>query len=97
MSEFFIMTIEIQQIVIALFGFIGTILFGMNVYFIKKLVEKVEKTSDEVIKINKDLNGIGASLREVKTDVKEFETHQRNVEIQLGIIKALHEHREKTA
>lgn len=77
-----------------LFGLIATtvgILFAGNIYFVKRLVEKLENTSVEqgkqnatLGKIQTDLNGIGSSLREVKSEIKDL----RRVEIEIAVLKS---------
>jgi hypothetical protein len=80
-------------------GFIGSLLLGANIYFVKRLIDKVERASDghivateKVEKLSKDVNNLGTLFREfkteIKTDLKQELKDFRRIEIDLGIIKA---------
>ncbi len=74
-----------------LIGVIVSLLLSGNIYFIKKLVEKVENTGsghEEVktgmVQVNQNITWICGQLQEIKSDVKGF----RRIEIEIEILKA---------
>lgn len=81
--------------VLALLGTIGSLLLAGNVFFIKRLIDKVERSGvaevelkGAVEKLGKDVNALGASLRDFKSEIKSELKEFRRLEIDLGIIKA---------
>ena len=75
----------------AVLGTVISILFAGNIFFIKKLVEKIEMSSisagelkQGMASIKTDVNAIGAQLRDVKSEIKDL----RRVEIEVAVVKA---------
>jgi len=80
-------------------GLLGSLLLGANIYFVKRLIDKVDRSSDgniltgaTVEKLSRDVNNLGTLFREFRTEIKtELKTELkdfRRIEIDLGIIKA---------
>jgi len=60
-------------------GSVLTLLLSGNIFFIKRLVDKLEKTatshektSSHVSKLTEAVSGMGDKLREIKADIKEL-------------------------
>lgn len=92
-------SLDANTIVLSATGIVGSLLLGANIYFVKRLIDKVEKTSDgnllanaAVEKLSRDVNALGTLFREfrteIKTDLKTELKDFRRIEIDLGIIKA---------
>lgn len=67
-----------------------SLLFAGNLFFIKRLVEKIDKTTstayvaaNEVKTLQGSVDGVANQLREIKSDIKEL----RNVQIEVAVIK----------
>lgn len=76
---------------VAFLSAVVALLFGGNVYFIKRLVDKIESTAgaqtkqnESLVKVHQDLNAIGGQLRDLKIDMKEL----RRVEIEFAVLKS---------
>lgn len=66
-------------------------LFAGNVYFVKRLIDKVELastahlgTGTQLAKLSQDVNAIGAQVREMKSDVKDL----RHIEIEVAVLRS---------
>lgn len=66
-------------------------LFAGNVYFVKRLVDKVESTASRLsgiensqTKLSQDINTIGGMIRETRSDVKDL----RRIEIDVAVLKS---------
>lgn len=102
-----------EALVYGLVGTVTSMLLAGNIYFIKRLIDKVERSlfveleikvksaelHEKLEKLGKDLNGVADSMRSSKTsfektigelraEMKDEFKHFRQVEIDLGIIKA---------
>lgn len=80
-----------QPEVIAVIGAILTLLLSGNIYFVKRLVDKVEKTGEGQIEVKESfaqlsqtVAGVGNQLREIKLDIKEL----RRIEIEVAVLRA---------
>lgn len=73
---------------------IGTLLAFLlsgNIYFVRRLVEKIEGTSEahasmkeSVGKLSQNMSGLSVSLGELKTEIKEF----RRIEVQVAVLQS---------
>lgn len=77
--------------VIAVMGTVMALLFAGNVYFVKRLIDKVElastahhDTGRQLSKLSTDVNAIGAQVREIKSDVKDL----RHIEIEVAVLRS---------
>ncbi len=59
---------------------LGGLLLSGNIFFVKRLVEKVESLSQ----LPRDVNAIGNQLRELKADIKDL----RKIEIEVAVMKS---------
>lgn len=69
---------------ISILGGAVTLLLAGNLYFIKRLVDKLELTSAQGLQVSQTVNGIGNQLREIKADIKDL----RRIEIEVAVLKA---------
>ena len=76
---------------LAVTGTIITLLLSGNIFFIKRLVDKIdlaskaqEAHSSQVSKLSQCVDGIANQLREIKIDIKEL----RRIEIEVAVLKA---------
>lgn len=77
--------------ILAVSGTIITLLLSGNIFFIKRLVDKLERTasahettSGEVSQLTVAVSGMGDKLREIKADIKEL----RRIEIDVAVLRA---------
>lgn len=73
-----------------LVGLVVSILMATNIFFIKKLVEKIELAAESAAFAKNQLSGINQSvgsvsnqLREIKSEIKDL----RRVEIEVAVLK----------
>ena len=71
---------EIQNILIG----VTALLFGGNIFFIKRLVDKVEGNSDSTKRMENTLVGFDSQLKDLKTDIKDL----RRIEIEVAVLKS---------
>lgn len=71
-------------------GTLITLLLGGNIYFVKRLVDKIEATatasanaSANFTTMNSNVTALASQLREIKTEIKEL----RSLEIDVAVIK----------
>jgi len=72
--------VEIQNILIG----VTALLFGGNIFFIKRLVDKVEGNSDSTKRMENTLVGFDSQLKDLKTDIKDL----RRIEIEVAVLKS---------
>lgn len=72
-------------------GLVISLLLSGNIYFVKRLVEKVEKTGCGHAELNANVNNLsqsvaalGNQLREIKLDIKEL----RRIEIEVAVLRS---------
>ena len=77
--------------IMTVFATIISILFAGNIYFIKKLVEKIDLTATtagtamtKIESVQTTVSSVSNQLREIKTEIKEL----RHVEIEVAVLKA---------
>lgn len=70
---------DIEPILIALVG----LLFTGNIFFIKKLVDKVEDNNSSALRTEDALRNFDYQLKELKQDIKEL----RRIEIDVAVLK----------
>lgn len=70
---------------------VTSILLGGNIFFIKRLIDKIESTSignsensNGLATLSKDVNAIGGLLRDLRDDVKDL----RRIEIEVAVLKS---------
>jgi hypothetical protein len=75
---------------VALTGTLAALLFSGNLYFLKRLVDKLDKTSNsheetcaQVLTLSQNVNGLVLQVREIKLDVKEL----RKMEIDVAVLR----------
>lgn len=75
----------------AVVGGVISLLIAGNIYFVKRLVDKVEKTGDgheevkgSVAQLSVNINAIGNQMRELKLDIKEL----RKIEIDVAVMRS---------
>ncbi len=85
------MNSDLALVAQALGGSVVSILLWGNIYFVKKLVEKVENTGEgheevksSVSQLSIKMSEIAAKITDIKQDLKEF----RKVEIEVAVIKS---------
>lgn len=66
-------------------------LLGGNIFFIKRLIDKIESTSignaknhSSLSKLSGDVNAIGDQMRELRNDVREL----RRIEVDIAVLKS---------
>lgn len=76
--------------ILTMLGVLLSILFGTNIFFIKKLVEKIELAAEsagfaknQLNGINQNVSNVANQLREIKNDIKDL----RRVEIEVAVLK----------
>lgn len=81
----------VEANVIALAGSVIALLLSGNLFFIKRLVDKIDLTSKaqeaystEVSNLSQCVAGVSNQLREIKLDIKEL----RRIEIEVAVLKA---------
>lgn len=93
------MNFDLNSILVTVVGVIGSMLIGANIYFVKRLIDKVESSSDGFIlanasieKLSRDVNLLGTLFREFKSEMKMEIKHElqdfRRIEVDIGILKA---------
>jgi len=70
---------EIQAILIGA----ASLLFAGNIFFIKKLVDKVDNNNDSTKRMEQTLTGFDIQLKDLKTDIKDL----RRIEIEVAVLK----------
>lgn len=77
--------------IITIAGVILGLLLSGNIYFIKRLVDKLDRTAETneettatVNQLGRDVSGLGSQLTEIKLDIKEL----RRVEIEVAVLRA---------
>lgn len=77
--------------ILAISGALLTLLLSGNLYFIRKLFDRVDQTVDaqdsqavEVSKISEGLNALSVQLRDIKMDMKDM----RRIEVDVAILRA---------
>lgn len=73
-------TMEIQGILIS----VASLLFAGNIFFIRKLVDKVEGSSSSAQRMELSLRNFDAQLRDIKTEIKEL----RGIQIDVAVLKS---------
>lgn len=81
---------------LAVAGTVITLLLSGNIFFIKRLVDKIDLTSKtqeahsfQVSKLSQCVDGVANQLREIKIDIKEL----RRIEIEVAVLKAHQQHK----
>lgn len=76
---------------ITIAGTVLALLLSGNIYFIKRLVDKLDKTATAhdstnatVGQLGRDVMGLGNQLREIKLDIKEL----RRIEIEVAVLRS---------
>lgn len=89
---------EVIKVFLGLVGTVFSLLLGMNIYFVKKLVDKIDDTAmsqtnsktavqrlEDGMKVVKDnVQSVSNSLREIKSEIKDL----RRVEIEVAVLKS---------
>ncbi len=77
--------------IITIFGTLIALLLSGNIFFVKKLFEKIEATAAfqnlqaiQISKISESVLALGIQLRDIKLDVKDL----RRVEIEFAVLRA---------
>lgn len=77
--------------IFSIFGTVVALLFSGNIYFIKRLVDRLEKTANahekttaEVSQLTQNMMGLANQMRDIKADIKEF----RRIEIEVAVLRA---------
>lgn len=72
-------------------GVLITMLLAGNIYFVKRLITKIDETSlvnaklsSLVSKLSESVGGLGNQLREIKSDIKDL----RRLEIEVAVLKS---------
>lgn len=80
-----------MEIMLSILSVVATTLLAGNVYFVRRLVDKIdhtskanESTSAQVAQVSQGLNGLGNQLREIKSDIKDL----RRIEIEVAVLKS---------
>jgi len=70
--------------------FICTLLLSGNIYFVKRLVDKIELTNQQTAKdhssitqLFREVTDVSSQLREIKQDIKDL----RRIEIDVAVLK----------
>ncbi len=71
---------EIQAILIG----VASLLFGGNIFFIKKLVDKVDKNNTSNDRMEISFKNLGDQLKEIKQDIKDL----RRIELEVAVLKS---------
>lgn len=81
----------ITQDIIPVVGVLVTILLSGNIFFIKRLIDKIDLTSNacktcelEISKLIGIVGAIGEQLRELKSDLREL----RQMEIDVAVLRS---------
>lgn len=59
------------------------LLFAGNIFFIKKLVDKVDNGHDSTKRMEQTINGFDSQLKDLKSDIKDL----RRIEIEVAVLK----------
>lgn len=77
--------------VITVCGVLLGLLLSGNIFFVKRLIDRVDKSADiqekqsgKISMISEGMNTLGIQLRDLKLDVKDL----RRVEIEVAVLKA---------
>ena len=70
--------------VVAVLGFFLTGIIYTNLFFIKKLIEKIDTASGRAAKALDNISSIAVQLQEIKSEIKEL----RHVAVEVAVLKA---------
>lgn len=71
---------DIQGILIG----VASLLFAGNIFFIKKLVDKVETNNSSNQRVENSLKNFDDQLKDLKQDIKDL----RKIEIEVAVLKS---------
>lgn len=63
---------------------VASLLLAGNLYFVKRLVDKVENNSASNSVLSLSVTGIGTQLNEIKSEIKDL----RKIEIEVAVLKS---------
>jgi hypothetical protein len=79
------------EIWLAIMGLVFSTLLGGNIFFVKRLVDKIDETvtghvanSFRLTELSQTVSGMGVEVGEIKTDLKEL----RKIELDVAVLRA---------
>lgn len=78
------MSSESNTVILSVAGFCLTGMIYVNVFFVKKLIEKIDVASSRAARALDNISVIANQLQEIKTEIKEL----RHVAVEVAVLKA---------